>query len=399
MLFRPRAAACALFSALLLTALIAEPVCAQKRRASSSTGRASGGTDRAAAIGSRVIATVNGEKITLAQVVDGLLTDQTARLEARDARFADRNRPVAAAVGALALKRMSAAGGAPVSLTRADIYAWFLKDKPQVFLEAVQNKISELAIQQAVRKRNITVTRAEIDREVATAIERVRQQMRLTGKTDAEILAAFGTRRDTLTRLTAVQIGLQKMIRQELEQRLGHPLGHNDYLEASHILVQVNPNAPVASPGGAPPSADPADREKAFAEAKKRIEEIAEEIRSGKKSFEEAAREYNNDATKFRGGSVGIFIHRSGTMVSAFEEAAFKLQKGQISEPVRTDFGWHLIRLERRGDEMTAPERDQVLQNYLRSRLQIKVQELVAQAKVTNTLPLPAPPPGMMPQE
>lgn len=399
MIFQPRAAACALLAALALTALLAEPVCAQKRRASGGAGRASSGTDRAAAIGSRVIATVNGEKITLAQVVDGLLTDQTARLKASDARFTDRNRPVAAAVGALALQRMSASGGAPVSLTRADIYAWFLQDKPQVFLEAVQNKISELAIQQAVRRMNITVTRAEIDREVATAIERVRQQMRLTGKTDAEILAAFGTRRDTLTRLTAVQIGLQKIIRKELDQRLGHPLGQNDYLEASHILVQVNPNAPVAPPGGGQPATDPADREKAFAEAKKRIEEIAEEIRSGKKTFEDAAREYNTDATKFRGGSVGIFIHRSGTMVSAFEDAAFKLEKGKISEPVRTDFGWHLIRLERRGDEMTAPERDQVLQNYLRSRLQIKVQELVSQAKVTNTLPLPAPPPGMMPQE
>jgi parvulin-like peptidyl-prolyl isomerase len=392
MIFRPRAAACALFSALLLTALLAEPVCAQKRRASS-------GTDRAATLGSRVIATVNGEKITLAQVVDGLLTDQTARLEARDSRFTDRNRPVAAAVGALALKRMSAAGGSSVSLTRADIYAWFLQDKPPVFLEAVQNKISEIAIQQAMRKQNITVPPAEIDREVAASIERVRQQMRLTGKTDAEILAAFGTRRDTLTRLTAVQIGLQKIIRKELDQRLGHPLGQDDYLEASHVLVQVNPNAPVAPPGGSPPAPDPAEREKAFAEAKKRIEAIAEEIKSGKKTFEDAAREYNSDATKFRGGSVGIFIHRSGTMVSAFDDAAFKLEKGKVSDPVRTDFGWHLIRLERRGSEMTAPERDQVLQNYLRSRLQMKVQELVSQAKVTNTLPLPAPPPGMMPQE
>ncbi len=70
--------------------------------------------------------------------------------------------------------------------------------------------------------------------------------------------------------------------------------------------------------------------------------EVREEILSGNKSFEEAASEYSEDAsTAPSGGELGTF-NRS-RMVAAFTEVAFKLEVGDLSEPVKTKFGYHLI--------------------------------------------------------
>ena len=77
-----------------------------------------------------------------------------------------------------------------------------------------------------------------------------------------------------------------------------------------------------------------------------RIRSIREEILSGKIGFEEAARKYSEDGSAKRGGSLGTF--RRGRMVEPFEEAAFALKEGEISEPVKTPFGYHLIRVEKK---------------------------------------------------
>ena len=58
-------------------------------------------------------------------------------------------------------------------------------------------------------------------------------------------------------------------------------------------------------------------------------------------SFEEAAQKYSKCPSAAQGGSLGSFTR--GRMVPEFEEAAFQLKVGEISEPVKTQFGYHLI--------------------------------------------------------
>lgn len=70
---------------------------------------------------------------------------------------------------------------------------------------------------------------------------------------------------------------------------------------------------------------------------------IRKEIASGK-SFEDAANEYSSCPSKARGGDLGAF--GKGQMVKEFEEAAFSLEKNTVSEPVKTQFGYHLIKVE-----------------------------------------------------
>lgn len=71
--------------------------------------------------------------------------------------------------------------------------------------------------------------------------------------------------------------------------------------------------------------------------------EIKEKVNSGL-SFEEAARKYSTCPSKDQGGNLGYFSR--GMMVPEFEEVAFKLEKGVVSEPVKTQFGYHLIVVE-----------------------------------------------------
>ncbi|MDP7080130.1 MAG: peptidylprolyl isomerase [Candidatus Undinarchaeales archaeon] len=73
-------------------------------------------------------------------------------------------------------------------------------------------------------------------------------------------------------------------------------------------------------------------------EAKK----IKELIDNGK-NFGELAKQNSTCPSGKKGGDLGWFKH--GQMVRPFEKTAFNMKKGQVSEPVKTQFGWHIIKL------------------------------------------------------
>ena len=60
-------------------------------------------------------------------------------------------------------------------------------------------------------------------------------------------------------------------------------------------------------------------------------------------SFEEVAKERSLCPSKKDGGSLGWFGR--GQMVKEFENAAFSLKKGEVSKPIKTQFGWHIIKV------------------------------------------------------
>lgn len=69
---------------------------------------------------------------------------------------------------------------------------------------------------------------------------------------------------------------------------------------------------------------------------------IKKQIENGEITFEEAAREYSLCPSGQNGGDLGFFTRQQ--MVQQFSETAFDLKPGQISDPVGTKFGWHIIK-------------------------------------------------------
>lgn len=78
-------------------------------------------------------------------------------------------------------------------------------------------------------------------------------------------------------------------------------------------------------------------------ETEEKAKEILKEMDDGLK-FEEAAEKYSSCASKEQGGSLGEF--ERGKMIPEFEEKAFSMEKEEISEPVKSQFGYHIIRVD-----------------------------------------------------
>ncbi len=76
-------------------------------------------------------------------------------------------------------------------------------------------------------------------------------------------------------------------------------------------------------------------------EKESQAKEILEKAKKGE-SFAKLAEQYSLDGSKKRGGDLGTFGR--GMMVKPFEDAAFALQKGEISGLVKTQFGYHIIK-------------------------------------------------------
>ena len=108
--------------------------------------------------------------------------------------------------------------------------------------------------------------------------------------------------------------------------------------------------------------------------------EILASITNGEKTFEDAAKEFSTCPSKERGGDLGEF--GKGQMVKEFEDAAFAAEIGQVVGPVQTQFGYHLIKVEKK-NEATVIEFEQIKEN-LRTNLLQQKQELEYNKKVAE---------------
>lgn len=141
-------------------------------------------------------------------------------------------------------------------------------------------------------------------------------------------------------------------------------------VRARHILIKLAPDADEA--------ARKAAREKLAA--------VLEEARQGA-DFGALARKYSEDTSAEQGGDLGYFGR--GQMVKPFEDAAFALRPGQLSEIVETPFGLHLIRLEDYREAQAMPEervRDRIRALLREQKSQQAVEEKLRELRTKATI-------------
>ena len=132
--------------------------------------------------------------------------------------------------------------------------------------------------------------------------------------------------------------------------------------KARHILLKV------------PEGAD----EKAWKEAESKAKDIKKKLENGE-DFAELAKKYSDDpGSKNKGGDLGFFT--KGRMVPEFESAAFSLKPGELSDPVKTNFGYHLIEVQEKKAASTKTLAE--VQAQIRQTLQTEKQQQLQDALI-----------------
>lgn len=232
----------------------------------------------------------------------------------------------------------------------------------------LQSMITQELVDQEAKKANITVTDADINAE----IEDLKKQF---GGEDGlnSALSQSGMTLDDLKKQLPLQVEIRKLIEpkvkvtdDEIKKYFDEnkaTLGSQEEVRASHILVKT----------------------------KEEADAIVKQLKSGA-DFAALAKEKSGDTgSKDKGGDLGFF--KRGDMVAAFSDAAFKLKVGETSEPVKSEYGYHIIKVTDHKDAVT-PTFENSKEEIRKTLVSQKVSEmsstwmqtLTSRAKITNTL-------------
>jgi len=208
----------------------------------------------------------------------------------------------------------------------------------------------ELIVQQAERDTTIKVTDQEVQDQVEQTVQNVRKQFGSTADFQAQLRAAQFLSEEEWRRWLADQqrraILQQRLLDQLRQKGKLRPIPPTDaqlrqFWEENKARQPKRPAAISFRQIVIAPQPDSA----AKARARQLAESLVVVLRHGAK-FADVAKQFSADsASREQGGELGWF--RRGVMVKEFEDVAFRLRPGDISDPVPTDFGYHIIQVER----------------------------------------------------
>lgn len=215
-------------------------------------------------------------------------------------------------------------------ITKTELYDNLVKRYGE---QALENMIIDKIIEIEAKKANITITDEEVQKEMDTIIaaygsqEAFELQMEQSGITQADVKSDIVTYLNTIKllepRITVTEEDILEYF-EENKDSYAKP----EQVEASHILVSDEATA---------------------IEIKKKLDDG--------KDFAELAAEYSLDSGNAQnGGKLGYFGR--GKMVEAFEDAAFSMDVNEISDPVKTEFGYHIIMVTGRQEAQEATLED-----------------------------------------
>jgi len=213
-------------------------------------------------------------------------------------------------------------------------------------------------LSQFLTKQRVPVSDKELDAKIAEIERKMKAE---GGGTLKIVLAEAGSTMDDLKSQLTWQIGWEKYSNAAATDAALQKFSNDNkdlftrvQVRASHILLLVPPDAPAS----------------VKETARQKLLDIKAQIESGKISFADAANKFSEDEankTTPNGGDLGYFS-RKGQFIEKFAAAAFGMQKGQISNPVETEYGLHLIQVTDRKPGVPfdfAQNRTAVLNQYM----------------------------------
>ncbi|MBL9037024.1 MAG: peptidylprolyl isomerase [Archangium sp.] len=251
----------------------------------------------------------------------------------------------------------------------------------EIMAKTVDLLVGEKLMDAQIRELNIEVTDAEID----AGIDDVKKQNGIDGAQFEQLLLQEGYTlasyrsfmKKHMAKLKLVNLKVRSKVKISDEDlkaeyaKMSRDESLDAEVHARHLLVQL------------PPKPTPEQVEAARVKA----QALAEEARQPSVDFAQLAMKKSDGPSASEGGDLGFF--RRGTMVAEFERAAFGLPLGGVSDPVRTKFGWHVIKVEERRagapkpfDEVKEVLRDKLLRSQLERYTEQYVQELRVAAAV-----------------
>jgi parvulin-like peptidyl-prolyl isomerase len=248
---------------------------------------------------------------------------------------------------------------------------------PAVKKEIIDEMIVQLLITQFLKKEKINITTQEVEGAIANLRERMKANPKTAGFTLEELLESSGSNIDELKGEIRTSLGLKAYFEKTTDNKTlnNYFLANKgqyggEMVRASHILVDTRLMQ------------SPEETEK----AKKKIEGIKKELDKGG-DFAELAKKYSDCPSSAKGGDIGFFP-RKGAVVETFAQAAFQLKPGEVSGPVKTEFGYHLIKVTEKKEAKKVEYEDvkeQVKENYIEEETGKLLQRLRQEAKIEIT--------------
>ncbi|MBM7691022.1 foldase protein PrsA [Peribacillus deserti] len=202
-------------------------------------------------------------------------------------------------------------------ITKQEVYNKLYEQNGSAMLDSL---ITEKIVNLESAKKKVKVSDKEVDEEVKKLQESYGGEDALTQQ-----LTSAGLTLDDVKSDLTVNLKIKKLMEPDIkitEKEMKEYFETNkasyavaEQVKASHILV----------------------------ETKAKADEVKKKLDAGE-SFKDLAKEYSTeDATKDKGGDLGYFA--KGEMTAAFEKAAFSMKEGEVSDPVKTEFGYHIIKV------------------------------------------------------
>ena len=251
------------------------------------------------------------------------------------------------------------------NITKENLYDALVESYGPATLDTL---ISDKIIELESKKQNIQVKDEEIQKELDTLYaqyggeDALKEQLKASGSSIDAVKKDVVTYLETRKLIEPTIKITDKEISAYFEQNKDQ-FAQEEQVEASHILV----------------------KDKATAE------EVLKKLNNGG-DFAKLAKEYSTDTSNANnGGSLGYF--GKGQMVPEFEDVAFKLKVNEISEPVKTEYGYHIIKVTGKKEAKTpnlednkATIKEQLLTEKLQTEYPTWLEKKKAEYKITNTL-------------